>query len=115
MCSDKSCVPAPLFDDLHKDILKKRCAPCHTLQSKGGLSLKTADIAFANLVEIATTAAAPCTGRTRVVPGDPGASVLHQKISVSDDLCGKKMPVLGSLSADQVELFRAWIAAGAIR
>jgi polyvinyl alcohol dehydrogenase (cytochrome) len=57
-----------------------------------------------------------CAGKKRVVPGDPAASVLFQKVS-GQATCGESMPTTGSgntpLSAAEIEVVRSWIMNGA--
>lgn len=101
------------FTALYDQVIARRCQPCHTRRSFGELGMRDADRAFESLVEV--PAATPdCAGRTRVVPGDPAASVLFQKVS-GQGLCGPKMPPSEDLSAAEIEAIRAWIAAGALR
>jgi len=114
-CQDDACVPAPAFEDVHADILKPRCAPCHTLMSKGTLSLKTADKAFDNMVHVPADPAGPCAGRVRVQPGDVEGSLLFHKVAGGDDLCGERMPKNVFLSDDDIETLSLWIMGGALR
>jgi hypothetical protein len=62
------------------------------------------------------TTSGQCTGRRRVVPGDPGSSVLYEKIANMPS-CGEAMPTPGSnmpmLGAAQIAVVRDWIMAGA--
>src|SRR5690606_34679896 len=51
---------------------------------------------------------------TLIVPGDPDASLVYQRISATD--AARRMPPAYSgkeLTADQIETLRGWIAAGA--
>ena len=49
-----------------------------------------------------------------VVPGDPEASFLIEKLSSDSPRTGVRMPMNGDpLSAEEIELFRTWIAEGA--
>jgi hypothetical protein len=50
----------------------------------------------------------------RVVAGDPDASYLVRKIEDAVGIQGTAMPPGNPLSADQVQLVRDWIAAGAL-
>ena len=88
---------------------------CHGAAESGGLTLATGS-AYANLVGVpATNPAAHAAGLLRVVPGDPGASFLLDKLTgmLSADE-GDPMPrVGGPLPAARIELIRRWIAAGA--
>ena len=50
----------------------------------------------------------------RVVPFDPDASYLYEKISVARPTEGDRMPASSTpLSAEKIEAVRAWIEAGA--
>ncbi len=51
--------------------------------------------------------------RMRVVPGDPEASYLFEKITRDPPTEGDRMPADFPLSAARIELIRRWIAAGA--
>jgi hypothetical protein len=54
------------------------------------------------------------SGTIRVVPGNPAASLLMQKLE-DTQTCGDPMPPgISRLPAEQIELFRMWIAAGAM-
>ncbi len=75
----------------------------------------------AALIGVPASAAA-CVGNEtpRVVPGDPSKSLLYIKVAAKLDgcavPCGDTMPLgpdIAPLSASEVELIRAWIAAGA--
>jgi hypothetical protein len=50
---------------------------------------------------------------SRVVAGDPNASLLFKKVSSATPGCGGQMPPSGMLPADKVEQIRAWIMNGA--
>jgi hypothetical protein len=52
------------------------------------------------------------SGLTRVVPGDPDASLLMMKIE-GNPPCGTAMPPGGKLSDDQIMRIRSWIQNGA--
>lgn len=84
-------------------------AGCHAAPSpKAGMDLR-AGSSYANTVGVTSTGYAPAI---RVVPGDPGASVLYNKIT-NTGVYGGRMPPTGSLSAQQIELIRSWIEDGA--
>ena len=90
-----------------RPILAGNCFQCHgpdarTRQAK--LRLDTQDGAFAERA----------TG-TPVVPGDPEKSLLYQRIAHASDTRRMPPPRLSdkTLSAEQVELLRRWIAEGA--
>jgi len=48
----------------------------------------------------------------RVDRGNPEGSYLLMKV-IGEDIAGQQMPVGGRLADEQIELIRAWIAAGA--
>jgi hypothetical protein len=94
-----------------------RCNYCHGLQatdtSNGKLHMgEDKATAYAALVG-KTSSSSHCGSRALVVPGDPEASLLYQKLSEPSP-CGSRMPLGGALlSAAQREMVRSWIAAGA--
>jgi mono/diheme cytochrome c family protein/cytochrome c553 len=87
-------------------ILADNCFACHgpdSGQRRAGLRLDTYAGATARLT----------SGRMAVVPRDPGASTLIQRITAPD---GRRMPPPGTgkrLSPPQVATLRRWIAEGA--
>jgi mono/diheme cytochrome c family protein len=102
--------PAPSFAADIKPLLSNRCVRCHgpddaTRQGggEGGLRLDTPAGASADL-----------GGHAAIVPGDPAASALIDRISSTDPATVMPPPEAGEpLSPEQIEAFRAWIAAGA--
>lgn len=103
--SDAVCgVPAEV-----QDIFLTRCSPCHTTGSSGGLKLDTSEASFANLVQ-RNAAAAACSDRIRVVPGDATASYLIAKLRAAPDICGLPMPRgLPALPEAELQLVESWI------
>lgn len=89
------------------------CRTCHNDPNaafNGSLSLQTN--AYGNLVNVA---AAGKAGAVRVVPGNPDASYLVQKLEGTAGIAGGRMPLGGPfLSASQIAVVREWIAAGAL-
>jgi hypothetical protein len=85
---------------------------CHGATGSGGLSVSTKQGAYDALVS--AEGSASCGGEIRVVPGDPDASLLVQKIT--DPSCGDRMPKDNEdpLSPETVARIRAWIRAGAM-
>jgi cytochrome c553 len=89
-----------------RPILAGSCFACHgpdANKRKAKLRLDTEDGARADL-----------GGRRAVVPGDPEASELIQRVSSDDD--GERMPPVKAghrLSPAQVETLRRWVAQGA--
>ncbi len=81
----------------------------------GGLAMATRDAAYRALVE------APATGEfcgdqglVQVVPGDPVASLLWEKVANRPPACGEPMPLTETLPAAQLERIRRWIELGAL-
>lgn len=93
-------------------IFNASCTPriCHGGAVTAGLDLR-AGASYNDLVNVVTTNYAP---NLRIVPGSPDQSVLYHKV-MGDMIFGGRMPPSGTaLSAQQVELIRAWIAEGAL-
>jgi polyvinyl alcohol dehydrogenase (cytochrome) len=108
-------VPGDSFTEIYDEIfVGTGCAGggCHG-SGAGELSMETKEIAYNELVDV-PAGGAPCvsSGLIRVVPGDPDASLLVNKIS-GDPVCGDTMPIAGSLTEEQIERIRSWIARGA--
>lgn len=101
------------LDDLHDRVISRSCAGqaglCHNGQFEPNLS--TPALAFAGLVD-APSLERP--GSVRVVPGDPGASLLVDKLRDRDVL--SQMP-LGAHPLEEKDLaaIESWIARGARR
>lgn len=94
-------------------ILTASCAGagCHKgVNPQAGLDL-SAGKSYASMVDVE---ASQCKdGRKRVLPGDPAASYLVDKM-MGVDLCfGTGMPKLGSLPTAELETVANWICAGA--
>ena len=112
-CSDDN-----TFDVIQKEIFGPkgcRVETCHGSSVSGGLDLRWGTAHY-SLVDVpAVNAAAAAAGKKRVVPGDPEASFLWQKVTgtlTSEE--GVRMPSVGTpLSPLELELLRTWIAAGA--
>jgi hypothetical protein len=106
----------PLFFPL---TTRGQCNYCHSLppndRSNGKLSMgEDRATAYAALVD-KTSSSSTCggDGAALIVPGDPAASLFYQKL-LPEPACGGPMPLGGSpLPADQLEMVRSWIAAGA--
>jgi hypothetical protein len=70
------------------------------------------DAAYAALIDHDSTSR-DCGGMPYIVPGDPESSLFYVKLT-GDPGCGERMPLGGgALPADQIEMVRSWIAAGA--
>ncbi|MEZ4647901.1 MAG: hypothetical protein R3E97_03795 [Candidatus Eisenbacteria bacterium] len=97
----------PTFSQIQSEILTPRCvnSGCHP---GGGAPMSlAAGSAYGNMVGVASA-----YGMDRVTPGSPFSSVLYLKV-IGDSETGQRMPPSGSLTADQIEMIRAWIEAGA--
>lgn len=106
------------FDVIQREIFGPkgcRVETCHGSSLAGGLDLRWGAAHYALVGVPAANAAAAAAGKKRVVPGDPDASFLWQKLTgaLADDE-GIRMPGVGSpLGVLQLEVLRAWITAGA--
>jgi len=95
-------------------IFDANCIECHTTGADLDLS---AGHPPADLVGQPAPAKESCGGML-VVPGDPGASYLYQKLSSATPCAGQQMPIAQEIFSNPlpdclVALVRAWIAAGA--
>ncbi len=90
-----------------QSIFRSDCFNCHDASALGGLDLETDP--YAALVN---HAAAGDAAAVLVVPGDPDASALYQKL-IDTQTFGGSMPPGGLLGAAATEVVRAWIADGA--
>ncbi len=110
----------PTFSSIQRDIFeaadssgRPACTRCHTDAGRnpaGGILLR-GDAAYGNLVN-AQSRGKP--GALRVVPGNPDASYIVQKIEGRGDIVGTRMPNGGPyLSDGQVLVIKRWIELGA--
>src|SRR6516225_8424722 len=85
-----------------KPVLQARCSACHgVLKQKGGLRLDTAALALRGSKSHAV-----------IVPGDPEASVLFERVSSPEE--SERMPPEGDpLKPSEIAALKAWIAQGA--
>jgi hypothetical protein len=90
-----------------QSIFAARCLNCHGSAALGDLDLGTD--AYAALVDVPSAQNAAVK---LVVPGDPAASMLYQKVT-GTQTDGGSMPPGSTLVADEAEVIRAWIADGA--
>ena len=101
-----------LLTNIQQNIFTPICAQCHIgSQAPLGLRLDSVEEAFLNLVNV------PAVGNSafdRVEPFDPENSFLMLKI-LGDPIAGQRMPLgMASLSNEEIELIRLWIAQGAL-
>jgi len=112
-------VVGPALNEIQAAVFTPSCATagCHTGPASNGLptglDLSDADASFASLVNAMSQQSA---GATLVVPGDPDASYLVQKIEGSAAV-GTVMPPppRTPLGADALAAIRQWITDGALR
>jgi hypothetical protein len=97
---------AVLFRDQVGPLLRAKCLACHggdPRDLKGGFDIRSRE----SLLKGGDTS------EPAVVPGDPEASLLYQAITWEDDLLRMPPKANDRLTAEQVDLVRRWIAAGA--
>lgn len=106
---------APRLSELVESFFVPTCVlgRCHTtLAPAGNLSLTGRRVPVHEALVNATSSGAP--PRLLVVPGDPAASYLLEKLESDDPAAGTRMPPPPALlPRAQVERLRAWILAGA--
>jgi polyvinyl alcohol dehydrogenase (cytochrome) len=113
--TEQDAAAAPTFTEISQNIINQATCggpACHTA-NVGGLQFGSPDELYAALIDEPATGPS-CNGgnHVRVVPGDPDASLLYSKL-LDAPPCGARMPIVGSLKPEQIELVRLWIAAGA--
>lgn len=103
--------PPATLGQIEREVFSRSCvfSSCHKgATGAAGLSLEPPS--FARLVDRPST---QVPARKRVVPGDPDASYLLEKVRSERPSVGVRMPPAAPLPADSIELIRSWIAAGA--
>lgn len=92
-----------LFGEV-RALFARRCSECHgdRKRAKGNLRLTDMAAVFARPPDEAV-----------IVPGDPAASALYQRITLPADDLDVMPPDEAPLPAEEIELVRRWIAAGA--
>jgi hypothetical protein len=100
----------PALSDEIQPIFTTSCAiaNCHIGDGAAQLNLE-AGRAFAELVGVPSTE----VDSLLVVPGDPDASYLFEKITVEEPRQGDRMPIGNALDPLDVEAVRQWIEGGA--
>lgn len=103
-------VPATL-QEIEAEVFAKSCAfsTCHKGASPaGGIALDgpTYDVLVGK-----ESVGAP--GRILVVPGDPAASYVYEKLTQEKPANGTQMPPTAPLGAARLEMIKSWIEAGA--
>jgi hypothetical protein len=104
----------PRLSELVESVFVPTCVlgRCHTtLAPEGELSFTGRRISVHAALVNAASSERP--DRMRVVPYDPDASYLMEKLESDTPSVGTRMPPLGALPQSYIERVRAWIAAGA--
>ena len=111
ICADAS--TSSVGFDLVQTIFTQDCVTCHT---RGDDLNLMSGVAWADLVGQPAPAAEACGG-TLVVPGDPNASYLYQKLTNPKPCSGSQMPRTSLFPAPLpscvTALIAAWILEGA--
>ena len=113
----------PTLTSIHHEIFdmtdaasRLACTQCHSDSGgrtpSGGLNLRTVELAYANLVGVASRGK---PGATRVIPGDPENSYIIHKLEGRADIVGVRMPRGNGpfLTAGQILVIKRWIELGA--
>jgi len=98
-------IPAVDFDTQVQPLLNVNCVFCHGGSDPTGQLDMTTGNSLDNLVGVMAFGYAPAL---RVAPGNPGASVLWNKINDTGEY-GGVMPTSGELPQDQRDTFEGWI------
>jgi len=116
---DSGTTLAPTLVNVQSEVFTASCAfsTCHG-DGGGNAGLSLLDgVSYSELVGILAEGdletGAPPEGATRVVPGDPDASYLVQKLQGDSTIVGDPMPSDAGLDAERLALVRDWIATGA--
>jgi len=98
------------FTQVENDILGVSCAfgACHA-SSAGGLLLD-GETDYERLVNVESI----FVSASLVVPNDPDASYLVNKVEGSSNIVGDQMPSADGLSPEQLQTLRSWIENGAL-
>jgi len=92
-------------------VLAESCGTtgCHdaSSQAQAGLDLVSPNVA-SRVVDV-NAIGLGCGSDILVVAGDPDSSYLLDKVLDELGICGLPMPVVGSISASDVEVLRQWI------
>lgn len=109
-CGDPGPAAPATLSEIEAEIFVKSCtfSACHKgAAPAGGLGLEGST--HAKLVDVAAVG----TKATLVVPGDPDASYLLEKLTATMPAAGDPMPPGAPLSSEKIEMIRGWIEAGA--
>ncbi len=100
------------FSSIQANIFNRSCAVsgCHDSGSQqAGLDLSSGK-AYGNLVNVPSSQK---PNILRVKPGDPANSYIIMKLEGASGISGRKMPLGGSLSNEQIDAIKQWIRNGA--
>ena len=107
------CSKAPPLSQIEQQTITRSCvfSSCHSgAAAAEGLDLKNG--AFDHLVNVKSM---EVPSKMRVVPGDPDASYLMEKLTSAKPTVGDRMPPNSDpLPDEEIEMFREWIAGGAL-
>jgi hypothetical protein len=106
---------APRLSELVETLFVPTCVlgRCHTTSVPAGeLSFTGRRVSVHAALVNAASSEQP--QRMRVVPYDPDASYLMEKLTSAQPAVGTSMPPMGPLPQDYIDRIRAWIAAGAL-
>ncbi|MFS8071338.1 MAG: hypothetical protein ACMG6S_33630, partial [Byssovorax sp.] len=100
---------SPDIASIQEKIFLPSCAQagCHGAVSPAAALDLTGDNVQALLVGVG---AGTCDGKTLVLPGQPDASFLYEKVTVATPSCGAHMPLNGEITAEQKACVKEWIA-----
>lgn len=107
---------AVTFAYVQARVFDRTCAvpSCHGTSGMKGNLVLTSQEAYASLMAAVDNTAAAKAGKKRVVPHDPAASYLVQKLREPASDEGERMPPGGSgLSQESMAIVCEWIRAGA--
>ncbi|NNF43203.1 MAG: DUF1553 domain-containing protein [Phycisphaerales bacterium] len=100
--------PPPDFDRVIRPLLARRCLVCH------GFDASTREAGLRLDERVSATGPTRGGGPPAIVPGDPDASLLVQRVeSVDPSFRMPPAPEHDALTPEEVTLVRDWIAAGA--
>lgn len=103
----------PSFTEVHERVFQVSCvfSTCHKGgPSPAGMMSLERDEAHAALIDVPSSVVA---GKIRVVPADPDASYVLEKLTAPMPADGDTMPPNAPLEAERIDLVRQWIEAGA--
>jgi hypothetical protein len=114
ICTEREAGTTVVPYEVMQMIFNQNCVICH---SPGNDLNLQAGVSWTNLVNQPAPSSEACGG-ILVVPGDPSASYLYQKLTNPSPCSGSQMPrtdlLPAPLPACVTALVAAWIAAGAV-